>query len=738
MNKQDEKTTNTYASDSTPSNKKTITRVLHVDDDLCFLEVSKQILSIENNYEIDNATSVADAFKKMEQQSYDVIVSDYEMPQKDGLQFLTELREQKNGIPFMLFTGKGREEVAIKALNLGADGYYNKQGNPETVYGELAYGILRVTEKEKAKHALHESEKRYRNLMESASEAIFVHDLKGKIVDANLQACKNLGYTKEELLSMNASEVDVEAAEDKTGGDFWGQVIKGETVRFQSTHIRKDQSIFPVEVSLRGLTIGEDAFVMAMVQDISQRKKAEEELKQKYDVLERVGESVGAGLAIIGKEYNIVWANERLRNIIVSLNKKCYQNFNKSESVCPDCGVKKVFEQNKALDVHEYKTVNSKGETVWIELRVTPLKDKNGNIIAALELAVPISERKKAEQESIEKETKYQNIFNNSEVGMFRTRFDGSEILDCNEKYLSIFGWKREEMLGKNTVIFWADPNERKEMVRLLQANGSVKDFECKMLNKHNERRACLTSVKLYPEQGILEGSIMDITERKKIETDLKSSLAKEHFFAELIRNASIAIAVAYPDGRLLMGNNAFQELTGYPEEELKKITWNETLTPPEWREHEIKMLEEISRSKKAGVYRKEYIRKDGSIIPIEVVTHPSFDDKGKVTYFFGFITDITERKKAEKSLHESQVLTQKMLFCSPNLIYIYDLQKNCNIYSNKEVLTFLGYTPEQVKTMGSELFSNILHPDDAQIVANHHALFKNAPTTQPTRLITE
>ncbi len=250
MNKQDEKKTNRSASDLTPSNKKTNIRVLHVDDDPCFLEVSKQILSIENNYEIDNATSVAEAFKKMEQQPYDVVVSDYEMPQKDGLQFLTELREQKNGIPFMLFTGKGREEVAIKALNLGADGYYNKQGNPETVYGELAYGILRVTEKEKAKHALHESEKRYRNLMESASEAIFVHDLKGKIVDANWQACKNLGYTKEELLSMNTSEVDVEAAEEKTGGDFWGKVLKGETVRFQSTHRCKDQSIFPVEVSL--------------------------------------------------------------------------------------------------------------------------------------------------------------------------------------------------------------------------------------------------------------------------------------------------------------------------------------------------------------------------------------------------------------------------------------------------------------------------------------------------------
>ena len=79
--------------DSSAPTKKTI-RILHVDDDLCVLEVSKQILESENNFEIDNATSVTDAFKKMEEQSYDVIVSDYEMPLKNGLDFLKEVREK--------------------------------------------------------------------------------------------------------------------------------------------------------------------------------------------------------------------------------------------------------------------------------------------------------------------------------------------------------------------------------------------------------------------------------------------------------------------------------------------------------------------------------------------------------------------------------------------------------------------------------------------------------------------
>ncbi len=83
----------------------------------------------------------------------------------------------------------------------------------------------------------------------------------------------------------------------------------------------------------------------------------------------------------------------------VAPNKKCYQVFNRLETVCPDCGVKKIFEQNVSNDVHEFKTIDADGKTVWIELRVTPLKDKDGNVTAALELAVPITERKKAEDE---------------------------------------------------------------------------------------------------------------------------------------------------------------------------------------------------------------------------------------------------------------------------------------------------------------------------------------------------
>lgn len=83
----------------------------------------------------------------MEKEDYDAIVSDYQMPGKDGLDFLRELRQGGNSVPFVIFTGKGKEEVAIKALNLGADHYLNKNGDPETVYAELAHAVRRAAER---------------------------------------------------------------------------------------------------------------------------------------------------------------------------------------------------------------------------------------------------------------------------------------------------------------------------------------------------------------------------------------------------------------------------------------------------------------------------------------------------------------------------------------------------------------------------------------------------------------
>jgi DNA-binding response OmpR family regulator len=107
--------------------------------------------------------------KKMKEKTHDAIVCDYWMLGKNGLEFLKELRNGGNNIPFIMFTGKGREEVTVKVLNLGADRYFHKIGDPETVYGELAHGIRQVVESKRAEEALKES----KNYLETILDSIF-------------------------------------------------------------------------------------------------------------------------------------------------------------------------------------------------------------------------------------------------------------------------------------------------------------------------------------------------------------------------------------------------------------------------------------------------------------------------------------------------------------------------------------------------------------------------------------
>ncbi|MGY5854545.1 MAG: response regulator, partial [Candidatus Thorarchaeota archaeon] len=116
--------------------------ILLVDDDIDLLRIASDLLIREDsNFIVDNAGSVKEAFILLEKQSYDCVVSDYMMPEDNGLAFLERIRERDQELPFIIFTGRSREEVAIRALNLGATRYVTKGGDPKSQYAELAHII---------------------------------------------------------------------------------------------------------------------------------------------------------------------------------------------------------------------------------------------------------------------------------------------------------------------------------------------------------------------------------------------------------------------------------------------------------------------------------------------------------------------------------------------------------------------------------------------------------------------
>jgi two-component system, chemotaxis family, CheB/CheR fusion protein len=133
--------------------------------------------------------------------------------------------------------------------------------------------------------------------------------------------------------------------------------------------------------------------------------------------------------------------------------------------------------------------------------------------------------------------------------------------------------------------------------------------------------------------------------------TELKRSEQRNRYLADLLERSDQPFGVGYPEGAFGFVNAAFERLTGYSRDELKAMDWVRTLTPPEWQKTEQAKLEEIHRTGQPARYEKEYVRKDGTRVPIELLVHLVTDGLGKPLHYYSFLTDLTERKKAEQAL---------------------------------------------------------------------------------------
>lgn len=118
-------------------------RILYVDDENALLYATQRYFQQEGGLSIDTAGSADEGFRKIGAIRYDAIVSDFEMPDMNGIEFLSALRSGGNNTPFIIFTGKGREEVVIDAFNAGADYYLQKGGHPKAQFAELSNSIQR-------------------------------------------------------------------------------------------------------------------------------------------------------------------------------------------------------------------------------------------------------------------------------------------------------------------------------------------------------------------------------------------------------------------------------------------------------------------------------------------------------------------------------------------------------------------------------------------------------------------
>ncbi|MDG5776097.1 response regulator [Haloarculaceae archaeon H-GB2-1] len=308
-------------------------RVLHVDDDPAMTSLTAVRLEhLDDSLSVVSETDATDALAHFRNADVDCIVSDYDMPGLDGLELLEAVRvEHDSDVPFVMFTGKGRETVAVEALNLGANRYVQKGGDAQTQFDVLASAIRQEVEHHREAVARRETEKRYESLFENNplviweedfSESItYLHDLDAQVDDLEAYLRSNLDEVETllqrvDIIDVNENALDYYGADSKDDlFDNFDQLFT-ETVLRQTvpmwcglaagrTRVRWEQSVSTLddewkheilELSVPEESAADYSRVYLTAMNVTERVERERELVQQNERLDEFASLVSHDL----------------------------------------------------------------------------------------------------------------------------------------------------------------------------------------------------------------------------------------------------------------------------------------------------------------------------------------------------------------------------------------------------------------------------------------------------------
>ncbi|MFB6300496.1 MAG: bacterio-opsin activator domain-containing protein [Halobacteriales archaeon] len=266
--------------------------VLLLDDDPDWLELIAHLLEEkESRLTVHTATSVTKGFEIFEQERIECVVSDYHMPEADGIEVLERVRDRDEKLPFILVTGKGSESIASEAISAEVTDYLIKDPRRDQS-GILSNRIVTAIENYRTEIALRESEHRYRTVVEQSRDMIGIYRA-DRLVFVNDAATEITGYNKGTLREMDPFETllhpddraKVQALEsDWRDGD---EEISGS---FDARIIRRDDSVRDCEFSVSSIRYEQQRSLLLSVRDITERKRREQLLQNERDIRESIRE----------------------------------------------------------------------------------------------------------------------------------------------------------------------------------------------------------------------------------------------------------------------------------------------------------------------------------------------------------------------------------------------------------------------------------------------------------------
>jgi PAS domain S-box-containing protein len=564
-------------------------------------------------------------------------------------------RALTTGAPYNLELELVRPDSSIRWVSAFGGVKRDRNGKVIGLHGT----VQDITERKRAEDKLLFT----RHSVDSAIDTMVTVAQDGHFVDVNDSFCRKSGYSRDELLSMTVHDLDPDYNMEIWPA-FWNKLKQSGSLIFETTHRTKEGRIYPVEITARYFEYNGNEYHCAFARDITDRKRAEEVLRESEAKYRTVFENTGTAMVVVEESTIISLANEKFAQLTGFSKddiegKKSWTEFVVKEDLERMLTQHRLRRQNqeKAIKNYEFRVVTQSGDIHTIDLSIDVIPGTKMSVASLLD----ITDRKRAEEVLRESEERYRTLAEASPDQIFIVGRDDT-MKYANTAVLKLFRLPYDQVVGtprKN--LFPPDVADAQGiLIKKIFETGEHVQTEERIQFGTQEFWIDTNLVPLKDKTGnviAILGIARDITERKRIEEALREN---ELRYRSLFEGAAEGILVAdINTKKFLHANPTMFRMLGYSEGELTTLGV-EDIHPKESLDYVIGEFMAQARGEKIMAENIPVLRKDKSVFYADIITTCIFID-GQMCNV-GFFSDITERKKAEDILKRfNQELEEKV-----------------------------------------------------------------------------
>jgi hypothetical protein len=614
------------------------------------------------------------------------------------------LRDFRSGIALPL---KDEHASAFGSLSI-----YSAQPNAftpeeirllEELAADLAFGI--VTLRSQAARERAEQEVALLSFaLNNVREAALLIDDTARFHYVNDEACRVLGYTRAELLGKSVPDIDPEFPAGRWS-DHWRDLKAQRSLSFESRHRTREGRIFPVEVSANYFEYGGRGYNLALVRDISDRKRAEEALRRSEAYLadaQRLSHTGSWALDVASDKY--AYCSEECLRIYgfdpqegLPTREAVFRRIHPEDRNSVEAIFEKALRE-KVDSSDELRMVLPDGTVKWVHVIRHPVLNDAGDIVTVIGTSVDITERKRAE-ESLRLSNAYNRSLIEASVDPLVTIGPDGKITDVNAATEAATGRSRGELAGTDFCDYFTDPAKARAGYKQVFREGTVRDYPLELRHRDGRVMSVLYNASVYrDESGRVIGvfaAARDVTDRKRAEEALRRSEAYLSEAQRLTHTGAWATDAA-PEP-LYWSEELFRLYGLDPQYGLPTHDQAMQRVHPEDRDKYARAFHRVIHEKVDSDVEFRTVLPDGAIRYLYGLGHPVLNAHGELVEVVGTTVDITERKRAEEALREGETRFRTFVDHAADAFFMLDLEQGIIIDVNRTACASLGYTRQEL-----------------------------------------